>query len=98
MINKHIMPNCATYNSLVHGYLSLGQWKEAVRILKEMSRDGQRPNVVTYGMLIDYLSKSERCAEARENFNSMIQRVKTPMPPPMEVCFMGMLPKEILLK
>jgi leucine-rich PPR motif-containing protein len=34
MFDKHIMLDCTTYTSLLHGYLSLGQWKEAVRILK----------------------------------------------------------------
>jgi pentatricopeptide repeat protein len=58
MFDKHIMPNCTTYTCLLHGYLSLGQSKEAVRILKELSRDGQRPDVVTYNMLIDCLCKS----------------------------------------
>ncbi|CAD6220799.1 unnamed protein product [Miscanthus lutarioriparius] len=78
MFDKHIMPDCATYNSLIHGYLSLGQWKEAVRILKEMSGDGQRPDVVTYNMLIDCLCKSGLCTEAREIFNSMIQSGEKP--------------------
>jgi pentatricopeptide repeat protein len=56
----------------------VGQWKEAIRILKEMSRDGQRPNVVTYNMLIDCFCKSGWRAEAREIFNSMIESGEKP--------------------
>ena len=43
-----------------------------------MSRDGQRPNVVTYSMLIHCVCKSGKHAEAREIFNSMIQSGENP--------------------
>jgi pentatricopeptide repeat protein len=53
-------------------------WNELIRILNEMGRVGQKPNVVTYTTLIDYLCKNGRCAEAREIFDSMVENGENP--------------------
>jgi leucine-rich PPR motif-containing protein len=31
MIDKGVKPNNDTYNCLIHGYLSIGKWKEVVQ-------------------------------------------------------------------
>lgn len=97
MFDKGIMPDNATYNSLLHGYCSLGQCKEALRIFRKMCRDGLGPNVVTYNSLMDFLCKNGRCAEARKIFYSMVEMTKNPMLLPMAFCFMATLPKVPLL-
>jgi leucine-rich PPR motif-containing protein len=47
MIDKGGKPNNRTYNCLIHGYLSIGQWEEVVQRLKEMSARGLEPDVIT---------------------------------------------------
>jgi pentatricopeptide repeat protein len=78
MLDKGVMSDCFTYNTLLHGYCSLAKWNEAIRILREMCRVGQKPNVVTYSSLIDYLCKNGRCAEARHIFDSMVENGENP--------------------
>jgi pentatricopeptide repeat protein len=43
-----------------------------------MCRVGQKPNVVTYSSLIDYLCKNGRSAEARHIFDSMVEKGEKP--------------------
>ena len=61
MTDKGVKPNIVTYNCLIHGYLSIGKWKEVIQMLKEMSAH----DVFTYGLLLDYLCKNGKCREAR---------------------------------
>jgi leucine-rich PPR motif-containing protein len=65
MIDKGVKPNNVTYNCLIHGYLSIEQWKEVVRMLKEMSAHGLYLDYFTHGLLLDYLCKNGKCREAR---------------------------------
>jgi pentatricopeptide repeat protein len=78
MLDKCVTPNRFTYNTLLNGYCSLGKWNDAIRILKEMSRVGQKPDVVTCNTMIDYLCKNGRCAEARQIFDSMVEKGENP--------------------
>ena len=43
-------------------------------MLKEMSTQGQRPNVITYNLLLDYLCKNRNTTEARKIFDSIIEK------------------------
>ena len=45
-----------------------------VRRLEEMYTCGLHPDVVTYGLLLDYLCKNGKCSEARKIFDSMIRK------------------------
>jgi leucine-rich PPR motif-containing protein len=45
---KGVKPNINTYNSLIYGYCTSGQWNEVIRMLNEMSTQGLQPDVVTY--------------------------------------------------
>uniref|UniRef100_A0A0E0M9B4 Pentacotripeptide-repeat region of PRORP domain-containing protein n=1 Tax=Oryza punctata TaxID=4537 RepID=A0A0E0M9B4_ORYPU len=74
MLDRRILPNVVTYNSiiapyarvkqwkrpwsLVHGFCSSGQLTEAIRFFEKMCSDGVEPNVVTYTVLMDYLCKN----------------------------------------
>uniref|UniRef100_A0A0E0JG37 Pentacotripeptide-repeat region of PRORP domain-containing protein n=1 Tax=Oryza punctata TaxID=4537 RepID=A0A0E0JG37_ORYPU len=55
-----LMPVCTTYTSLIHGYSTKGQIKEAVRLLEVMSRQGLAPSIVTYNWLMGTLCKNRR--------------------------------------
>lgn len=39
-----------------------------------MSKDGHRPNGITFNTLLDYLCKNGGCTEARKIFDSMVHR------------------------
>ena len=43
-------------------------------MLKEMSTQGQRPNVITYNLLLDYLCKNRNTTEVRKIFDSIIEK------------------------
>jgi pentatricopeptide repeat protein len=47
MVDSGVQPNKSTYYSMVHGYSSLGQRKEAGKMFQEMISRGLRPNIVT---------------------------------------------------
>ena len=64
MIDKGVKLDNVTYNCLIYGYLSIGQWEEAVPRFKEMSAPSLEPYVFTYGLLLDYLCKNGNCSEA----------------------------------
>jgi pentatricopeptide repeat protein len=68
MLDKGVIPNYRTYNTLVGGYCSSGQWTEAIRVSKEMSRNGFGPDVFTCNLLMDYLCKKGLCGDARKIF------------------------------
>jgi pentatricopeptide repeat protein len=46
MVNNGVQPNTVTYNSLIHGYSTLRQSKEVVRLLKEMRNQGVIPTLL----------------------------------------------------
>lgn len=49
MVGKGLEPNTMAYNILIHAYSSAGrrQWKEAVRVFKEMTRCAVPPSAAT---------------------------------------------------
>ncbi|KAF7083330.1 hypothetical protein CFC21_087139 [Triticum aestivum] len=71
MVHNGVQPHVRIYNTLIHGFLTSGQLKEAFRLLKVMRSRGSMPNVVTCSSVMDYLCKHGRIKEAKEIFYSM---------------------------
>ncbi|CAD6229376.1 unnamed protein product [Miscanthus lutarioriparius] len=46
MIDKGVKPDNVAYTCLIHGYLSIGQWEEAV------PRKGIKPDITIYGIML----------------------------------------------
>jgi len=63
---------------LIYGYSSWGQWKEAVRVFKEMTSWGILPDVVTFSMLMASLCKHGKIKDARDVFDSMAMKGQKP--------------------
>nr|QIP66245.1 restorer of fertility-like protein [Triticum aestivum]QIP66506.1 restorer of fertility-like protein [Triticum aestivum] len=72
MVRNGVQPHDSRiYNTLIHGFLTSDQLKEAFRLLKVMRSHGSMPNVVTCTSVMDYLCKHGRIKEAEEIFYSM---------------------------
>ncbi|KAG5554397.1 hypothetical protein RHGRI_012054 [Rhododendron griersonianum] len=71
---KGVHPDVVTYNSLIHGLCSCGQWKEANGMFREMLDIGISPDIVTFSVLVDALTKEGKAKEADEVIESLIQR------------------------
>jgi pentatricopeptide repeat protein len=71
MVDKGVRPDNNTYNSMFHGYSTQGQWIEAVRIFKQMTKGDVQPNIVTWNSFLVSLCKHGRNKEVREVFDSM---------------------------
>nr|CAB3448783.1 unnamed protein product [Digitaria exilis] len=65
MVDKGVQPNIVTYANIIHGYSTLGQWKEAFR-LQEV-----KPDVVTYGTLVAAFCRMGRLDDAMDIFIDM---------------------------
>lgn len=57
--DKGLIPNVWVYNALVRVHTKGGMVKQALEMLETMRRHDVSPNQVTYGILIDGISKSE---------------------------------------
>ncbi|XP_018472499.1 pentatricopeptide repeat-containing protein At1g06710, mitochondrial [Raphanus sativus] len=87
MVSEGCVPNIVTYSALIDGHCKAGQTEKACRIFERMCGskdvvpdvdmyftqhdDGERPNVVTYGALVDGFCKSHRVEEARKLLDAM---------------------------
>uniref|UniRef100_A0A453N6A6 Pentatricopeptide repeat-containing protein n=1 Tax=Aegilops tauschii subsp. strangulata TaxID=200361 RepID=A0A453N6A6_AEGTS len=54
MVHNGVQPHNRIYNTLIHGFLTSGQLKEAFRLLKVMRSQGVLPNVVTWNSVMSH--------------------------------------------
>ncbi|KAK2967935.1 hypothetical protein RJ640_010545 [Escallonia rubra] len=73
MIEKCVLPNVITYNSLVHGLCNNGRLDEAIRLLREMGIRKISPTAHTFTTVVDALCK-EGMAEVAEGVVLQIMR------------------------
>ncbi|XP_027361585.1 pentatricopeptide repeat-containing protein At1g06710, mitochondrial [Abrus precatorius] len=87
MLLEGCKPNVVTYTALIDGHCKAGQLDKACQIYARMQgelessdmdiyfklddNNCERPNVITYGALVDGLCKANRVKEARELFDIM---------------------------
>ncbi|KAK7308002.1 hypothetical protein VNO77_41549 [Canavalia gladiata] len=87
MLLEGCKPNVVTYTALIDGHCKAGQIDKACQIYARMRGDlessdmdiyfklddnnCERPNVITYGALVDGLCKANRVKEARELLDTM---------------------------
>ncbi|XP_048594782.1 putative pentatricopeptide repeat-containing protein At3g16890, mitochondrial [Brassica napus] len=72
-------PDRFTYNILVHGVCKKGVVDEAVRLVKQMEKEGSyRANVFTYTILIDGFLRLGRVEDALKQFETMQARKMSP--------------------
>ena len=65
MAEKGAPPNLQTYNTLIDGYGRSCQCESCFLILEEMENNGLKPNVVSYGFLVNCLCKDGRLLEVK---------------------------------
>ncbi|XP_038884804.1 pentatricopeptide repeat-containing protein At1g06710, mitochondrial [Benincasa hispida] len=87
MIAKGCLPNVITYTALIDGYCKSGNIEKACQIYARMRGDtnipdvdmyfkiennvAEKPNVVTYGALVDGLCKAHKVKDARDLLETM---------------------------
>ncbi|KAK7260698.1 hypothetical protein RIF29_26957 [Crotalaria pallida] len=87
MLLEGCKPNVVTYTALIDGHCKAGQIEKACQIYARMrgdvetsdmdmyfqldDNDCERPNVITYGALVDGLCKANRVKQARELLDTM---------------------------
>lgn len=74
-----VAPSAETYNILVDAYGRAGQFERCLEILDEIQEKmGLKPNVVSYGSLVNGLCKKGKLLEAEAIFHDMVNRKISP--------------------
>jgi len=63
-VKKIIYPDIVTYSTIIYGLFIVGQMKEGVALLNEMSLKNISPNVLTFTTLVDGLCKEGEVKKA----------------------------------
>ena len=66
MIQRNMVPNTVTYNTLIDGYCKVGGIEEALGFKERMKEQNVECNLVTYNSLLNGLCGSGRVDDARE--------------------------------
>ncbi|CAI9755319.1 unnamed protein product [Fraxinus pennsylvanica] len=74
MREKEICPSVQSCNILIDGYGRSRQFEKCLQILEEMENNGLRPNVISYGSLLNCLCKDGRLLEAEVLFKHMASK------------------------
>ncbi|CAB4263009.1 unnamed protein product [Prunus armeniaca] len=48
MINRSVVPDIVSYNSLIYGLCNMGLWNRALALFEIMNEKGINPDVVTF--------------------------------------------------
>ncbi|CAI9755198.1 unnamed protein product [Fraxinus pennsylvanica] len=74
MREKEICPSVQSCNILIDSYGRSRQFEKCLQILEEMENNRLRPNVISYGSLLNCLCKDGRLLEAEVLFKHMVNR------------------------
>lgn len=71
MVDKGIVPNIMTYNSIIKGYCRSGNVRKGQQFLQKMRQDNILPDLIAFNTLIHGYVKEENMDEAFNVFNIM---------------------------
>ncbi|KAK6791217.1 hypothetical protein RDI58_010298 [Solanum bulbocastanum] len=66
-----IPPNRSTYNNLINACGSSGNWREALKVCKEMTENGVGPDLVTHNIVLSAYKNGSQYAKALSYFELM---------------------------
>ncbi|CAB4263008.1 unnamed protein product [Prunus armeniaca] len=76
MINRSVVPDIVSYNSLIYGLCNMacksGKWEETVRLFRNLIDCGALPNIVTFNSVLDALCKDGKTAETLKLVEKML--------------------------
>ncbi|KAJ1809951.1 hypothetical protein LPJ75_004293 [Coemansia sp. RSA 2598] len=62
------------YNTLIRASMKNNQFSQVLQLIAHLRKHGVQPNVVTYGMLLDTLSKAGKLEQAKKMFHDIIEK------------------------